>query len=55
MDKIANEVENTPIVTATRSPPWEFESDDESDGEAEYPQTLTALAFPDSAYTMTYE
>lgn len=42
MDEIANEAENAPIATVARVPPEEFEADDESDDEDEYPPTLTA-------------
>jgi hypothetical protein len=42
MDETATEAGDAPIATATRVPPEEFESDDESDNEDEYPPRLTA-------------
>lgn len=42
MDEIATDAETGPIATATRVPPAEFESDEESDDDDEYPPTLTA-------------
>lgn len=42
MDELAKEAGNAPIATSTRVPPEEFESDDGSDDEGEYPPTLTA-------------